>query len=140
VNVLGIRLFLGLFLCVAVAQANASQMVFRGSNPAFFPDANPAAINQLTNSVNKPKPATPGLNSALTGTSALIQQAVQSQISSKINSKIFDQSPTNLAGSFDLGNGSSISYQRPTGIGGDLIITIVDPTRGGTTVISLPGF
>lgn len=111
-------------------QASASNILFEGSNPAFFPSANPNAITQLMNSVRRP--TDPSTLAAATANSpaALVQQAVESQISAKINDIIFNTS--NASGSFNLGGGNLINFSRS---GGFLTINITQPS--GTTQFTL---
>jgi hypothetical protein len=110
--------------------AVASPLTFRGQNAAIFPDAYSGNTSALMNSVPKPKAkaaTTPVIDPA-----RLIQQSLQSQISSKIYNDIFNT--TSASGSYDLGGGNLISYVR---VGGNIEISITNPTNG-TTVITVP--
>lgn len=115
-------------LCHSPA-SEASTIVFQGQNAGLFPTANPNAIGILMNSVpkknatEKPKTST-GINTA-----TMIQNAVASQISTRIYNDIFNG--TALTGSYDLGNGNSINYTRSEGY---ITITITNPTNGSTTI------
>jgi hypothetical protein len=110
--------------------ASASELLFTGQNAALFPQANPADTAALMNSVHKPSPDTS--SSTAVSASRLIQQSLESRISSKIYNDIFDSAEA--SGFYDLGNGSTISYVRA---GGNITITINDPANG-STVITVP--
>jgi len=109
--------------------SEASTIVFQGQNAGLFPTANPNAIGILMNSVpkknatEKPKTST-GINTA-----TMIQNAVASQISTRIYNDIFNG--TALTGSYDLGDGNSINYTRSEGY---ITITITNPANGSTTI------
>ncbi len=128
------RVKAGLVCCAVVCgmspAAQASSLVFRGQNVALFPYANPSGLSAMMNSVKKRTQASSV--SASLSTSALIQHALASQISSRIYQDIFQG--TNLSGFYDLGDGNSISYVRG---GGYITIEIVSPDNGSTT-ITLP--
>jgi len=105
----------------------ASQLVFQGQNAALFPNANPADTAALMNSVHKP--SQPASTLPVVSPATLIQQSVQSQISSKIYNDIF--TGTSASGFYDLGGGSSIGYTRS---GGYITISITNPANGTTTI------
>lgn len=118
-------------LCGAQS-AYAGNLIFRGQNAAIFPDANPGNTASLLASTVRPRdPKTIAPSVGLTP-AQVVQQSVLGQISSQINSQIFDGNQG--SGTFDLGGGNIISYVRANG---DIIITVVDP-RTGTTTITLP--
>jgi hypothetical protein len=126
------RAALGLALVCVFSQASASTILFQGSNPAFFPNANPGAIAQLMDSVRKPTdPATAAAANA-NNPSSIVQQAVESEISSKINDIIFNTN--NASGTFNLGGGNEITFSRA---GGQLTINVTEPS--GTTQFTLSG-
>jgi Type VIII secretion system (T8SS), CsgF protein len=112
--------------------AAASQLVFQGQNAGLFPGANPSDTSTLMNSVPKPNKGSAASAAAASGVSAatLIEQAIESQISNKIINDIFNTS--NASGSFNLGNGTTISFLRT---GGNIDITIVDPVHGTTEIV-----
>jgi len=130
---LRISLFLGAALLAASAvPASASTMVFEGQNAGLFPNANPADTAQLMGSVSRPfnpKTAAASATGQITPAS-LIEQSVESQISAKIYSQIFNSSAA--SGSFDLGGGSLINFVRT---GGNIDITLTDPVHGTTTIV-----
>jgi len=76
------------------------------------------------------KPSAPAATIPTTSPATLIEQSIESQISSKIYNDIF--SGTAPAGSYNLGNGSTISYIRS---GGYVTITITDPVNGTTQIV-----
>ncbi len=120
------------FIGIAVAlstppAAIASNFTFQGQNAGLFPNANPSDIAILMNSVNKPTSTPANLT-----TSALIQESVISQISTKMYNDIFNG--TAAAGYYDLGGGSSISFKRSAGY---VTLTVVDPINGSTTLTVL---
>lgn len=109
-------------------QAVAGTLEFHGQNAALFPTANPSDTTLMMNSVPSPSNAAASQQNA----SNLIQQAVESQISTRIYNDIFNGTAT--AGSFNLGGGDSISYTRSNGM---INLNITDPVNGSTQ-ISLP--
>jgi hypothetical protein len=112
--------------------ASASQILFDPKNTAFFSGVNPASTSALLSSVVRPEKPSSSSGYVPTSTADLIQQGVMSQISTKITTDIFKT--TNPSGTYDLGDGSLISFDKnDTGVG----ITFISPTRG-KTVITLP--
>lgn len=116
--------------------AAASPLTFRGQNAAIFPDAYSGNTSALMNSV--PKPKAPATTTPVIDPARLIQQSLQSQISSKIYNDIFTTKDANgnllQSGNFDLGGGNLISFSRDDG---NIQITITSPSTG-TTVITVP--
>jgi zona occludens toxin (predicted ATPase) len=110
--------------------ALASPLTFTGQNAALFNTANPNDTAAMMNSVVKPTPKTP-LPSGL-DQSRLIIQGLESQITNKIYSDIFDTSLPS-GGPYILPDGGTISFKR---IGGNIEITVV--ADGTTSVIVLP--
>jgi hypothetical protein len=110
--------------------AKASSLVFTGQNAALFNTANPNDTSLLMNSVNKSRAA--DIISAEEPIAKMIQNAVVSQISSKIYDDIFGANPK-AGGTYDLGGGNIVEFHRS---GGYVYISIITPT--GTTQIKIP--
>ena len=129
------KIFRKMAVCMGVmfcqtSSAGASPLVFQGQNAGLFPTANPNSTAILMNSVPKKNATKSTTSSTALNTSSLIQNAIISQISLKINKAIFNnESPS---GYFDLGNGNTISY---THSDGNIIITIINPNTGNTTIV-----
>ena len=111
------------------SSASASNLTFQGQNAALFPGANPADTSMLMNSVPKPSSSSSAPTIPTVNPATLVEQSLESQISSKIYNDIFTGS--NASGFFNLGDGNTINYLRS---GGDVTITIVSPTSGTTTI------
>jgi hypothetical protein len=122
----------GFLFASGVHAAFASNIIFQGTNPAFFPNANPGGIAQIMDGVTKPAAPSSGLPATLTSPAALIEQSLEAQISNTINNEIFNTS--NPSGTYDLGGGNIVSFVRS---GGNVVIDITAPNTG-TTVITLP--
>ena len=118
----------GLLSSACFNPAFASSIIFQGQNAALFSGANPSDTTALMSSVVKPNNPNAASASALS-TQSLILQSVESQISTHINNIIFNNA--NAAGSFNLGNGSLISFVRAAGL---LTINLTDPVHGLTTI------
>lgn len=113
--------------------AMAAPILFRPQNPAIFANAPINGNAALLSSVVRPDDPNVRAPSSALNPGRIVQQSVLGQVSSRINDQIFGGSE--LTGTFDLGDGSSIAYDRTGGI---LIINVIDPASGQTT-ISLPG-
>ena len=117
----------------------ASQLVYTPINPNFggSPFNGPFLLNQATlqNQYSAlPKPSSPQKNpSAAQSFAQRIENALLSQAASQLAGQILG--PNALpSGSFSS-NGTTISWQT---INGEVTITIVDGSTGGTTTITIP--
>lgn len=125
--------FPAIFLAMTcLAQASeASTLLFEGQNVGLFPSANPNSITTLMNSVRRPTDPSTAAAAQLSSPSSIIAQSVESQISNQINNILFNNK--NPSGTFNLGGGNIITFQRT---GGNLNISIDSPT--GNTQVSIP--
>lgn len=114
-----------------ISKTEASTLVFQGQNAGLFPTANPNAVSILMNSVPKEKATAPTTSTGM-NTAMMIENAVVSQISTRIYNQIFNG--TALSGSYDLGGGNAINYMRSDG---NITITLINATSG-TTTITIP--
>lgn len=129
-----VRLAAAALFCSTASASFASPLVFEGNNAALFNSAPPSGQSLMLLSTNKSKndPRTGSTTPTTTDPGELVQQSVLNALSNDITQQIL--SSTNASGTFDLGNGRTISYIRS---GGNITVTIFDPAKG-PTVITIP--
>ena len=128
INITALSLYL-LLSAAGALDARASEQVYQGQNPAIFAGANPANAGVLLEGVVKPNNPNAAASTAGLTASSVVEQSVLAQASQQINNQIFNSTP-GQSGTFQLGDGSSISYQNVLGV---ISLTVTD-SHGVTTI------
>lgn len=121
--------------CIYAAQADASSMVYRGSNPGITPTANPFNETAISNRANltRPKDKSSSTRSARLTKAELLEQSVISGLSS--NYLTILTGTNSGSGTLNFGDGSFADYSTENGI---RTIVFRNTITGETTTISFP--
>lgn len=125
------------FTLLIAANASASPIVYRGSNPHINPNAFAAYEASITNSANLTKPKNTGQSAqsrAALSESTLLKQSIISSLSTTYVNRLTQNCPS-CGGTIDLGDGSTIEYSTANGI---RTIIFRDAVLGTATEISFP--